>query len=67
MSGHESLPACSQPPAFSALLVELARKSRVAEWDGDLHARIASALALEEEREDRRRRSLYEGIDTHAR
>lgn len=30
------------------LLIELAQWSRVAERNGDLHARIASALALDE-------------------
>lgn len=34
---------------LAALLVELARWSYVATLDGDLHARIASALALYEE------------------
>ena len=32
---------------LSDLLIELSRWSRVAERNGDLHARIASALALE--------------------
>ena len=56
------------------LLVELARWSRVAELNGDLHARIASALALDEERREQeaeleklRRRANYEGIDIRGR
>jgi hypothetical protein len=45
------------------LLVELAQWSRVAERNGDLHTRIAAALALDEERRELGRDASAAGED----
>lgn len=46
--GRRQAPQSEREVQLEALLVEVSRWSRVAELNGDLHSRIASALAMGE-------------------
>jgi hypothetical protein len=62
---HKHPKAAEVKPAANLreLLVELAQWSRVAERNGDLHTRIAAALALDEERRELGRDASAAGED----